>query len=372
LSDENRRRFQELASDQERLTAIGKGEWLNVIQRLTQFGASAGQMDQAVEGVKNLAGILDGDLQTAALHIGKALEGDFVGLSRIGIQFDEHMTQAQKLSRLWEELAARGGGQLEAQADTLGGSFRRLKNGIADVSVSVGHMIADVVPVQAVMYGLGTSLSWLAEKFSGPIKQSEQLKNANKLVVDSMAAADEAAKTYATNMDKTKESIAGVTKALADYLAKLNEQSGNTKSELDAKFSRDTALIDKQLKEGKITPQQAVIAKAKLEDDKENTKALIDQDTREKSAKRISETIEAENKRTRDKQKEAEVAKAEFDHRQQIDRERNLLNKRMAAEVSAAQVALDNDPNPNTNATERRLEQAKKDQEEALKNFDAY
>jgi hypothetical protein len=311
-------------------------------------------------------------LQSAALHVGKALSGNFEAFSRLGIQFDDHLSQAQKLSRLWEELAARGGGQLEAQADTLTGSFKRLKNGIGDISVSVGHMIAEFVPVQAVMYGLGTSLSWLAEKFGGTIKQSDQLRNANKLTVDSMTAADEAAKTYASNMDKTKESINGVTKALSDYLAKLNEQAGNTKSELDAKFARDTALIDKQVKEGKLTPQQAVIAKAKSENDKETTKALIDDDTREKTAKRIGDTIASENQRARDKQKEAEAAKAQVEHFQQVAHDRAQLDKRMAAEVSAAQVALDNDPNPNTNASQRKLEKAKKDREEALKNFDAY
>lgn len=374
LSDENRKRFQELAANQESLTARAKGEWLGVESTLVKFGADAENIGESVEGVKNLAGILDGDLQSAALHVGKALEGNFEAFSRLGIQFDDHMTQAQKLSRLWEELAARGGGQLEARADTLKGSFQRLKNGLSDSAEAAGHWIAEFLPIKATMYGLGTSLSWLAEKFGGTIGKSAELKNATKLVADSMAAADQASKTYAENMDKTKQSIDAATTALSNYLTKLNEQSGNTKNELDAKFARDTALVEKQLKEGRITPQQAAVAKAKLEDDHANTAALIDADTREKARAKISETIASENRRVQDKQKAADAAKAELDRLQKLQADRDKLDKRLERDEALAKAEMEGHQktgDPLGFETRETYERKKREREIALANFDS-
>jgi hypothetical protein len=292
LSDENRSKFQDLAGDLEKMTAIAKGDWISVLQRLVQFGANGGNIQDAAEGVKNLAGIMDGDLQSAALSVGKALSGNFEGFTRLGIEFDEHMSQAQKLQKLWVELAQRGGGQLEAQADTLAGSFRRLKNGVSDIFETYGGFIARSNGLKEIMYGLGTSISWLADKlnFAGP--KADELTNSTHGVAKAMESAEAATKAQ--------------TKALTDYLAKLDELASRDKAEVDAKADRDAALIDKQLKDGKITPQQAAIAKAKIVDDKEKTKALIDTDVRDKTIQKLDEQIAENNQLVQKKQQDVE------------------------------------------------------------------
>jgi hypothetical protein len=312
LSDENRAKFQELAASMERLTTIGKGDWVSVIQRLIQFGANSANMDKAVDGVKNLAGIMDGDLQSAALAVGKALSGNFEAFSRLGIQIDEHMTQAQKLDRLWQELASRGGGQLEAQTDTLTGSFRRLKTGVGDLLETVGGHLAKYLYLKDALYGLGTTLSYLAEKLSLPIAKSDQLKKTVGDLAGGLHSAEAANQMFAESMDKSKKSIDSAAKSLADYLAKLTEKANLDKAEIDSKFNRDTAFIDKQLKEGKITPVQAALAKSQLEEDKEKTKSVIDKDVRERAISGLDAQIAQSQSEYQAKQKEAEKAAAKL------------------------------------------------------------
>lgn len=296
LSDENRAKFQGLAGDLEKVTAIGKGDWISVLQRLVQFGANGDNMEKAAEGVKNLAGIMDGDLQSAALAVGKALNGNYESFTRLGIQFDDHMSQAEKLDKLWVELAQRGGGQLEAQADTLTGSFRRLKNGTSDIFETYGGLIARSYALKEVMYGLGTSLSWVADKIGLAAPKSEELKNSTHGVAKAMQEAEASTKAQ--------------TKALTDYLSKLEELADRDKAEADAKSDRDSALIDRQLKQGKITPQQAAIAKAQLVEDKEKTKALIDKDVRDKTIQKLDEQIADNNSQVQKKQADVEKARA--------------------------------------------------------------
>jgi hypothetical protein len=374
LSDENRKRFQELATDMEHVTAIAKGDWINVIQRLVQFGGRPEDMQKSVEGVKNLAGILDGDLQSAALHVGKALSGNFEAFSRLGIQFDEHMTQTQKLAKLWEELAARGGGQLEARADTLAGAWKRFKNGTSDVLESFGHIIASVVPVQAVLYGLGTSLSYVAEKFGFTIAKSNELKNAHKLLADSAADADASAKTFTADMEKQKQAIDGTTAALANYLSKLNEQAGNRKNEIDAKFGLDNAILDKQLKDGKITPQQAAVRKAQLEIDRDRAKADIDSDVREKSKSQIQGAMAGDAESVKQKEEAEKAAKERVKNLEMLQKQREKFEKELDRNIDNAQAEVEKHDRATDESgrhqAELNVEKKKREKEAALKQFD--
>jgi hypothetical protein len=121
LTDEYRAKLAEMASELQKSTGKDDDEWLGVLTKLTQFGANSSNIDGAAEAVKNLAGILDGDLQSASMMVSKALQGQFDLFGRYGLRVAETGTQTQKLNQLFEQLAKRGGGQLEAQMQTISG-----------------------------------------------------------------------------------------------------------------------------------------------------------------------------------------------------------------------------------------------------------
>src|SRR5688500_11437118 len=77
LTESVRVQFQQLAAEMQKLTAIADDEWIEVIKRLTQFGVDPGQMEATVAVVKNLAGVLDGDVRQAAEVAVRALGGNF-------------------------------------------------------------------------------------------------------------------------------------------------------------------------------------------------------------------------------------------------------------------------------------------------------
>src|SRR5258705_3328272 len=121
LIDSVRQKYHELASAMEKGTAIADEEWLRVLTTLTQFGVVPNEIDATAEAVKNLAGFMGGDLASAAQVLGRALHGHTETLSRMGIEIDATKTKSDQLDSIFEQLGQRGGGQLEARANSLKG-----------------------------------------------------------------------------------------------------------------------------------------------------------------------------------------------------------------------------------------------------------
>jgi hypothetical protein len=80
-----------------------------------------------------LAGIIGGDIVSAAEMFSKAMSGQFEMFTRLGIRIEKTGTQTEQLNALMLQLAQKGGGVLEAQSKTLTGQWQQLTNSVSDL-----------------------------------------------------------------------------------------------------------------------------------------------------------------------------------------------------------------------------------------------
>jgi hypothetical protein len=141
LTGQSKRQYAELAGELQRTTGVADDEWLAALRTLTQFGSTPQSVGMDVEAVKNLAGLLDGDLRQAALLWGRALQGNFEMFTRYGLKVRENASDSERLLDIYEQLAIRGGGQLESMTKTMTGRWTTLKNATGDLAEEVGFLL---------------------------------------------------------------------------------------------------------------------------------------------------------------------------------------------------------------------------------------
>lgn len=264
LTNEYREQLQDLAEELQHTTGIAGEEWLGVLTKLTQFGADSTNIDEVTAAVKNLAGILGGDLQSASLLVSRALQGNFQMFSRYGIVVEESGTQAEKLDALFRQLALRGAGQLEAATKGLSGRFQDLKNNTADLFKAIGHGIADTGVLQfAIQLASDASASW-AERLGGTIPKVAGLGNA---AVSTKQTIEESVPS-----DRFKKALEAINRAAADATEKLKglqDQASALKSAQDAiaEAQKEVALadIEARVSSGKISRSQGDLEKGVVE-----------------------------------------------------------------------------------------------------------
>jgi hypothetical protein len=128
LTDAYREKLAKLATERSGKTGIDDEKYIGVFTTLTKFGANTGNIDKYTTAVENLAGFMGGDMDQAAFLFGKAMQGSTEMLGRYGIGVDKSKSQSEQLADIMQQLSARGGGQLEAMANTLEGSFKKIGN----------------------------------------------------------------------------------------------------------------------------------------------------------------------------------------------------------------------------------------------------
>lgn len=262
LTDEVREKYQALAGELQRATAIADDEWLGVLARLTQFGSNPDSVGMDVEAVKNLAGLLNGDLQQAALMVGKAIQGNFTAFSRWGIAVEENAAQAQKLDQLYRELAARGGGQLEARAKTLNGEWRALKNSTSDLMEAFGGMIARTGILQGATRILSDAFEFWAETLSDTIPAVDGLTNAQRKTLDVQEELEASTRRYEKRMEDAKRAADRFAEGLARVRGESEAIRRRQDEQNDARMALELAIVDDQEKRGLIQGPGAISRRA--------------------------------------------------------------------------------------------------------------
>ncbi len=140
--------LQKMASQLQKVTTFGDEAIIKMQSLLLTFTNIRGDaFDNASMAVLNLASKMGGDLSSAALQVGKALNDPILGvtaLSRVGIQFTDsqkevikqmvetnRVADAQKV--ILKELEVQFGGSAEAARNTLGGALKALSNAFGDL-----------------------------------------------------------------------------------------------------------------------------------------------------------------------------------------------------------------------------------------------
>lgn len=151
--------LQKMASDLQGKTIFGDEVILKdaTAQLLTFTNISGEQFARTQEAALDLATRLDGDLKSASIQLGKALNdpvANLSALSRSGIQFSEEqkatikslaetnrLADAQTL--ILDELNKQYGGSAEAAAKAGIGGIQQLQNSLGDLAEEFGKIISD-------------------------------------------------------------------------------------------------------------------------------------------------------------------------------------------------------------------------------------
>ena len=149
-----------LASDLQGTTLFGDEEILNnaTAQLLTFTNIAGDNFDRTQKVALDLATVLDGDLKSASIQLGKALNdpiANLSALSRSGIQFSAEqkeliktLTESGKLAEaqsvILDELERQYGGQAEAAAQADGG-LTQLSNAFGDFKEQVGKTLLEAL-----------------------------------------------------------------------------------------------------------------------------------------------------------------------------------------------------------------------------------
>lgn len=151
-------KLQQMASDLQSKTLFGDEEILKdaTAQLLTFTNIAGDNFGRTQEAVLDLATRLDGDLKSASIQLGKALNdpvANLSALSRSGIQFSQSqkdvikaLTESGKLAEaqtiILDELNKQYGGSAEAAAEADGG-LTQLSNTIGDAKEKFGEIILE-------------------------------------------------------------------------------------------------------------------------------------------------------------------------------------------------------------------------------------
>jgi hypothetical protein len=283
-------KLQELATSQQHATAIADEDWMSVITTGTKAGAGPENIEKFVKGVEDLAGVMGGDITTAAQMLGKAMQGNFTMLARWGIEVDKNATQAEKFDQVLQQVAARGAGQLRAGAEGLDGAFKRLKNAGSDLWENLGNGVNSIFMVDVFVNKLANGMSWLAEATFKPIAPAKGLKNAidgiPEILEQTAAATQETGdgfKKLGDDLDRVKDK-AELAKAAIDRAKGIQDD------EAEARKRVELAQVKDDLASGRIGDAQAELRTAAIEQ-RYQRDALIRQNQADQSKMAANDSV---------------------------------------------------------------------------------
>lgn len=186
---------------------------------------------RAIEATADLAAMLNTDLKTATIQLGKALNDPILGLTalgRSGVQFTEKQKElvkgfmnvndvasAQNLILL--ELEGQLGGTARAMAETATGEALQLANAFGDIKESIGGVIANSKALSGVRGYLSDVLSGISNVFS----YGEELDNISA-IIDAVKTIDIKGRLNANELDRMSSAWGDITKFISKYSGEMN------------------------------------------------------------------------------------------------------------------------------------------------------
>jgi hypothetical protein len=258
LTDEYREKLHALADQFEAVTAIADDRWLGVLTRLTQFGATPENIDKYMVSVKNLAGIMGGDIERAGEIFSRVLQGDTEMLRRYGIIVEDAGSRTEKVERVMELLARRGGGQLEARAESMTGQWDSMKNSLNDLLEQFGRMMNTGGVLTKIMGAMSTAAQFWADALGPAQEKTKGMTNALEASKPAFESAEAAASHYKEEQAELARQAQAVTIALQNQLEAMKDVERRQIERVNAQQALAQARIDKLEKTGKVSPEQAV------------------------------------------------------------------------------------------------------------------
>lgn len=250
-----------------------------------------------LEAVKNLAGLLEGDVIRAAEAYSRALTGQFDMFREMGIVIDNNLEQHEKLAALQEEVARRGAGQLEAANQTLEGSFQQLGNVTGDALEGLGNLLAQFFETKQGVVLLTDTLQF----YSNLLPQVTDSQTRFEAALPKTAAAiaentRELNEARAAAEGYRREALQGITEDARDAEAALNETTAAIREQkrrqdeiANATLARDLSAVDLAEERGELSPREAQERRFALRQGAEDTEAA----RAEAARQQIRQAVEA-------------------------------------------------------------------------------
>ena len=163
-TDDEIKAIKELASAQQKIGVIGDEIQLAGAQQLTTYARESNTLKTLIPAMNNLiaqtAGYeaTTGDATSAADMLGRALNGQYTSLKRMGVTFTEAQEQvlqygneSQKAAVLADAINAKVGNMNELLAQTPTGQMKQLQNELGDLQEQIGAtwqpLVASVIPI---------------------------------------------------------------------------------------------------------------------------------------------------------------------------------------------------------------------------------
>jgi hypothetical protein len=274
---EYREKLEELVETQEKLTGVDSDRWRKALTIGIQAGANPAQIDKFAEMTKNAAGLpqIFGNIEVAAEAVGKAVSGNLEPFTRLGFVFSENATLAHKLDELSQQLATRGGGQLEERSKTLHGQFKNLSNAATDLFRTLGKGANDTGLVQSVTYGLAKSLGVATTAVKGLLETSPALKQEIKGIGEEMLTAEQRAQRLQTTLDAIRKGPEEAGKKREEFGTKLSKENQVKVDAATDAAGLETAKVNALESMGLLKPEEAEKQRRKIAGGLESTKQKI-------------------------------------------------------------------------------------------------
>ena len=171
--DRNLERMKRFAAEQQKVTVYGD-EQIQMVQALLVQMTSLDRdgLDRATKGAMGLATTMGMDLQSAAMLVQKAIEGNVGALSRYGIRIDENLPPQEKTAALLEKLNTLYG-RATAEVETHEGKLKQAKNAWSNLKEEMGKFWTQSKLVNNMLEAITKSLqNMTAEAEKIPEKQT--------------------------------------------------------------------------------------------------------------------------------------------------------------------------------------------------------
>jgi len=127
------------------LTGVTDDELRPSLDRLLRSTQDVGEAQKLQNLAIDVAAGSGKSLQAVSEALGKAYDGNFGALKKLGVPIDENIIKTKDFDAAQQALAATFGGQAAAQADTFAGKMQRLQVAFDEGKETVGSFVLDAM-----------------------------------------------------------------------------------------------------------------------------------------------------------------------------------------------------------------------------------
>lgn len=309
-------------SDEAVLSTVG------LFASLTNLDANG--IKKASQAAADLAATLGIDLNSAAEMIAKAINGNTIGFSKIGIAIQKADTDAKRLENTLAALATQQGAA-EAASNTYAGAQAKSKNQLSELLEAIGKLItqnpAVIAGINAMSSAFAASAQWINDNKDRINGFFSDIGNAIK---NTMFPFVQVIQLVAKSWDSITIAVYTAIAATIEYAAKAvglvsSEQAKNLNAEAEAWRNKAQAVKDSIAAEEQAKVDQANGAAAKMA----AIEAQQEQQRQKKLANEAAEVARINNNKI-------EAARIQSQNLTLIEQERTLQEQELLTQAEQA------------------------------------